>query len=101
MEEDFAATTTIGERVVPAVAVRERKTTTGAQGPSFGVPAKLEVSSNAVQLSAATLVKFLLLRCYMLELLRQQAADARSSLTACSPSPSWPSLPVAPLLQPS
>lgn len=50
MEEDFAATTTIGERVAPA-APTARKTTQGTQGPSFGVPAKLEVRCSLLSLT--------------------------------------------------
>lgn len=45
MVDDFAATTTIGERVAPTGDVKKPKATT--TGPSFGVPSKLEVSGKS------------------------------------------------------
>ncbi|ORY89057.1 hypothetical protein BCR35DRAFT_276155, partial [Leucosporidium creatinivorum] len=59
MEDDFAATTTIGDRVAPPTPA-PRKSTTGPRGPVFGVPPKLEpftlLAKSARGASAAALI---------------------------------------------
>ncbi|GAA5976108.1 hypothetical protein JCM21900_006779 [Sporobolomyces salmonicolor] len=60
LEDDFAAYTTIGDRVVPA-APTKRPAQAGPQGPKFGVPAKLEpytlLAKSARGAGAANLVR--------------------------------------------
>jgi len=43
IEDDFAAYTTLGDRVVPQTAPSLKKPAS-SQGPKFGVPTKLEVN---------------------------------------------------------
>lgn len=44
IEDDFAAYTTIGDRVAPPSSSAVKQSSSTPQGPKFGVPAKLEVS---------------------------------------------------------
>lgn len=44
IEDDFAAYTTIGDRVAPPSSSAVKQSSSAPQGPKFGVPAKLEVS---------------------------------------------------------
>ncbi|GAA6061965.1 hypothetical protein JCM10212_005209 [Sporobolomyces blumeae] len=61
IEDDFAAYTTIGDRVDPASSVPTVKSSSAPQGPKFGVPAKLEpftlLAKSARGAGAANLVQ--------------------------------------------